>query len=257
LLVYNSGVDQAVPQQPCLGNTNYRRFDFWLGRWRARRAVTPTPPGAASEIRSLLGGCVIAEFWGAPVRGRSLNAYDQDDRQWHQTWVSGSARGHLRLTGGLQMADMVMSGVRRQPDLVEFHNTYRWTPQGTEQLTQSFETVVRRDSTIFFQSSGAFLYTRDEEIMPGPEAVPTECQPGGPAPEARQLDFWLGQWSVSAEQLRKQIPFGAERVREATKLAGAKVARIVPSEITGRTGPRLGTANVSSGMSGCLTERTT
>ena len=35
--------------------------------------------------------------------------------------------------------------------------------------------------------------------------------------------------------LRKQIPFSAERVRDAAKLASAKVARLVPSEITGRS----------------------
>ncbi|HSL71518.1 MAG TPA: pyridoxamine 5'-phosphate oxidase family protein [Longimicrobiales bacterium] len=34
--------------------------------------------------------------------------------------------------------------------------------------------------------------------------------------------------------LRKQIPFSAQRMRDAAKLASAKVARIVPSEITGR-----------------------
>ena len=39
LPVYNSGVDQAVPQQPCLANPGYRQFDFWLGRWRARSAA--------------------------------------------------------------------------------------------------------------------------------------------------------------------------------------------------------------------------
>ena len=35
--------------------------------------------------------------------------------------------------------------------------------------------------------------------------------------------------------LRKQVPFSAERVRDAAKLASAKVARIVPQEITGRS----------------------
>jgi len=34
--------------------------------------------------------------------------------------------------------------------------------------------------------------------------------------------------------LRKQIPFSAQRMRDASKLASARVARLVPSEITGR-----------------------
>ena len=45
----------------------------------------------------------------------------------------------------------------------------------------------------------------------------------------------LGGKLSAFNTLRKQIPFSAERVRDAAKLAGAKVARIVPSEITGRS----------------------
>jgi nitroimidazol reductase NimA-like FMN-containing flavoprotein (pyridoxamine 5'-phosphate oxidase superfamily) len=35
--------------------------------------------------------------------------------------------------------------------------------------------------------------------------------------------------------LRKQMPFTVQRLRDATKIATAPVARLVPSEITGRT----------------------
>jgi hypothetical protein len=219
LRVYNSGVDQAVPQQPCLADARFRQFDFWLGKWRARPAANPTAPGVASRISSVLDGCVISESWGGPVRGRSINTYDPDDGQWHQTWVSGAPGGHLRLSGGLQGTDMVMAGVRTQLNGVEWHDSYRWTPQGPDQLTQSFEIVVRLGQTIFFQAQGAFLYTRDDQAMDAPEIVLTGCQPGGQSPESRQLDFWHGQWAVSAEH-----------------------------------GPRLGSAQVSRGLSGCLTE---
>jgi hypothetical protein len=219
LRVYNMGLDRAVPQQPCRNDANHRAFDFWLGHWRARGAAAPpTAPGVASEIKSLLDGCVVGEFWGGPVRGRSINAYDRDDGQWHQTWVTSAHLGHLRLSGGLQSTDMLMAGVRTQPNLVEWHDTYRWTPQGHDTVTQAFAITVRRGATIFFQTSGAIRYTRDERALPPPEIVLNECQPGGPAPQARELDFWLGQWSVANNDVR------------------------------------LGTAVVSSGLSGCLTE---
>jgi nitroimidazol reductase NimA-like FMN-containing flavoprotein (pyridoxamine 5'-phosphate oxidase superfamily) len=45
----------------------------------------------------------------------------------------------------------------------------------------------------------------------------------------------LGGKMSAFNTLRKQVPFTAQRVRDAAKLASAKVARLVPSEITGRT----------------------
>ena len=45
----------------------------------------------------------------------------------------------------------------------------------------------------------------------------------------------LGGKLSAFNTLRKQIPFSAQRVRDAAKLAGALVARLVPSEITGRS----------------------
>jgi nitroimidazol reductase NimA-like FMN-containing flavoprotein (pyridoxamine 5'-phosphate oxidase superfamily) len=45
----------------------------------------------------------------------------------------------------------------------------------------------------------------------------------------------LGGKISAFNTLRKQIPFSGQRVRDVTKLASAKVARLVPSEITGRT----------------------
>jgi hypothetical protein len=123
------------------------------------------------------------------------------------------------MSGGLEGNDMVLGGVRTQPNGVEWIDDYRWTPQGADQLVQSFEVVVRFGTTIFFQTAGAIRYTRPP-TLPVP-APPTSggCTSLGPEHVSRQLDFWLGAWRVA-----------------------------------GQSGPALGTARVTSDLLGCLTE---
>ena len=210
LEVYNAGVPRAVPQTPCLNDERRRQFDFWLGEWNAG--------GTHSKIESILDGCVISEHY-AGGSGRSINAFDPDDGLWHQTWVTVFHNGHLRLAGGLENGEMVLSGRRVQPNRVEWVDVFRWSRQSLDQVTQAFSLVVRRDATVFFQTSAAVVYTRPVTRPIPPPPVTTGCQAGGPAQAARQIDFWQGDWSVSREH-----------------------------------GPALGRALVRSDLSGCLME---
>lgn len=215
LAVYNGGVDRAVPARSCL-DARYREFDFWLGQWDAG-PVALADPTTRSEITSILDGCVVHEVWAGGA-GRSINTFDRDDGQWHQTWV-GSGGGHLRMSGGLQGSDMVLSGLRTQLNGVEWLDTYRWTPQAADQVQQAFETIVRFGTNILFQGGGALRYTRPPTLpVPLPPQT-TVCQPGGASAETRRLDFWLGEWSVAA-----------------------------------RSGPTLGTARVGTSVNSCLIE---
>lgn len=215
--VYNGGVNRAVPAQPCMQDARHRQFDFWVGQWDAGPASAQNPT-TRSAITSILDGCVIAEHW-AGGQGRSINAYDRDDGRWHQTWVGLSPFGHLRMSGGLQGEDMVLGGVRTQPNGVEWIDDYRWTPQGDDQLVQSFALVVRFGTTIFFQTSGAIRYTRPPTVPVPPPPASGGCSALGPDHASRQLDFWQGEWHVA-----------------------------------GQTGPALGTAHVTGDLLGCLTE---
>jgi hypothetical protein len=123
------------------------------------------------------------------------------------------------MSGGLEGDDMVLGGIRTQPNGVEWLDDYRWTPQGPDQLVQSFDVVVRFGSTIFFQTAGAIRYTRPATLPVPPPPTTGGCSALGPDHASRQLDFWHGRWRV----------------------AGTK-------------GPTLGTADVTSDLLGCLTE---
>ena len=98
LAVYNGGVDRAAPAQPCLADARYRQFDFWLGDWNVTAANGQG--GSTNRITAGLDGCLVSENWTAAngLRGRSINAYDADLRQWHQTWVDSN--GNIITTTG-------------------------------------------------------------------------------------------------------------------------------------------------------------
>lgn len=216
LAVYNGGVDRAVPARPCSADPRYREFDFWLGQWDAG-PVALADPTTRSEITRILDGCVVHEFWAGGA-GRSINMYDRDDGQWHQTWV-GSGLGHLRMSGGLVGSDMILRGLRTQLNGVEWLDTYRWTPQAVDQVQQAFDVVVRFGDNILFQGGGAFRYTRPPTLPVPAPPVTNACQEGGTSAATRQLDFWLGDWSVAA-----------------------------------RSGPTLGSARVGTSVNSCLIE---
>ncbi len=71
---------------PCLGNQNYRHFDFWLGEWDVM--VNGRKVGDNS-ITMPTGGCAIHENYttAGNYAGQSINFYDPIDKKWHQHWV--------------------------------------------------------------------------------------------------------------------------------------------------------------------------
>ncbi|HEX6370652.1 MAG TPA: hypothetical protein VF006_17145 [Longimicrobium sp.] len=216
LAVYNGGVDREAPARPCEEDARHRQFDFWLGDWNVTAANGQG--GSTNQIRAGLDGCLVSESWTAAngIRGRSINAYDLDLRQWHQTWVSSQPAGHLRMGGNLEADTMVLRGKRVTATGVELFDEYRWHVLPTGQVLQRWKLDIPATDQHF---AGALTYTRALSVTPPAETQTTSCRPGGPAQNARQIDFFLGTWTVSAAH-----------------------------------GPALGTASITSDLSGCLTE---
>ena len=216
LAVYNGGVDRAAPAQPCADDARYRQFDFWVGDWNVTAANGAG--GSTNRITAGLDGCLVSENWtaGNGIRGRSINAYDRDLDQWHQTWVSAQPFGHLRMAGGLVADTMVLRGRRDLASGTVLLDEYRWHVLATGQVVQAWTLDVSNPPQHF---GGALTYTRTPSLTPPAETHTVACQPGGLAANARQLDFLHGTWTVSAQQ-----------------------------------GPALGTASITGDLSGCLTE---
>jgi hypothetical protein len=76
-----------VAKPPPCATAAHQQFDFWLGQWEVR-----DPAGKVvghNRIETAHGGCALIEHWTSVtgVTGTSVNIYDRDRRQWHQTWV--------------------------------------------------------------------------------------------------------------------------------------------------------------------------
>lgn len=217
LPVYGLGsFDRAAPSSPCL-EPMHRQFDFWLGEWDVF-----DPAGqqvGTNVIESQLDGCVVAEHWvdAGGVPGRSINTFDAETGQWHQTWVSANHRGHLRLAGGVDdQGRMVLDGRRDSRFGVTLLNEFVWTVLGPDEVEQ---VGTIRVPEVDVENTFVGIYRRTGDRSPAPETPTPGCQPGGESETTRELDFWLGSWEVEAEN-----------------------------------GQSLGTSRVTTDLSGCLVE---
>jgi hypothetical protein len=145
---------------PCAAAV-HRQFDFWLGQWEVR-----DPTGKVvghNRIEATHGGCALIEHWTSVtgVTGTSVNIYDRDRRQWHQTWVD-SGGGLLQLDGGRREAAMVLAGDAFDADAPGQTARQRltWTPQPDGRVRQLWESSTDggRTWTVVFDG----LYARKD-----------------------------------------------------------------------------------------------
>ncbi len=213
--VYGVGDLTRMYPQPGCTTADYRKFDFWVGEWNVFN--TAGAQIGTNIVKSLVGGCVVEENWTAAggQRGRSLNAFDRDDGQWHQTWVA-EGLGQLRMAGDIQPnGNMLLKGQRISANSgLLFLDTYEWTPVSADELIQHGLLEIP-GAGLSFPFTGRYL--RGHDVQPVAPPGTDNCSPGGVSALSRQLDFWLGSWTVRASP-----------------------------------GPVVGNASVESDLSGCL-----
>lgn len=130
-----------TPKPPPCSAPEYRQFDFWLGHWDV---FTPDGKAAGDNlIERALDGCVVRESWRGRggFTGTSLNAYDAEDRRWHQSWYDNQG-GRLQLAGQRDGAAMVLASATPHPDKpgVTRHQRIRWEPLADGAVRQLWET---------------------------------------------------------------------------------------------------------------------
>ena len=128
----------APSQPPACVASEFRQFDFWLGKWR----VTG-PKGnqvGTSEISRVSEGCAIREQWTSSTGqgGTSINYYDADNDEWHQDWVGGDGT-ILHLRGGLKAGAMILSGESKSTKGTVI-NRITWTQLPDGKVRQQWET---------------------------------------------------------------------------------------------------------------------
>ena len=216
------GFRRATPQSPC-ANGNYRQFDFWLGTWKVYNIAGVFV--ATSRILNTLDGCVIEENW-APLnglRGRSLSSYDAESGVWRQTWVpenSSSGARPIRLAGGLR-ADgvMDMSGVRTNSFFgFNYFDHFQWTPVDANHVIQSVTLDIPAFNLHF---ASAPRYERTSDPLPATTSPGTVNCLTGDAAETRNLDFTVGNWSLTAAN---GLSIGSSSIVVDPTLSGCLVA---------------------------------
>lgn len=118
---------------PCLGNANYRHFDFWLGEWDVM--VNGRKVGDNS-ITMAKGGCAVHENYktAGNYAGQSINFYDPIDKKWHQHWVGSSGDVYNYLE------------TKREPGLLQFESKFM-RPSGNISLSRLTFTL-NNDGTV-------------------------------------------------------------------------------------------------------------
>lgn len=131
---------QAAAKPPSCTAAEHRQFDYWIGEWEVS-----DPNGkrlGENRITRIHNGCALLEEWrgNGGVTGSSLNIYDRERGQWHQTWVDGSG-GLLLLDGGIVDGAMTLQGeaVEAGPPVKRSLQRIRWQPQPDGRVRQLWE----------------------------------------------------------------------------------------------------------------------
>lgn len=159
LLAQEADTTGAV-SEACTGS-DFRAFDFWLGRWVVRDSTGERV--GTSYISVIARGCGIREEWSGSSgsRGTSLNYYDPADERWHQDWV-GSGGQILHLTGGVTEGEMILEGERMGED-GPIRDRIRWRTLEDGRVRQ--EWTISRDGGETWERAFLGFYEAGGEVQ--------------------------------------------------------------------------------------------
>ncbi|MCC2617266.1 hypothetical protein LJ739_13515 [Aestuariibacter halophilus] len=137
---------------------HYQAFDFWLGQWRVETASGKL--AGHNRIEKTLNGCVVTEHYTTAkgYEGNSLNIYDRQTGQWHQTWMDNSGL-LLQLDGGMVDNAMVLQGQGKNAQGEPVTHRITWTPNPNGTVRQHWESST--DSGVTWQTLFDGTYYRD------------------------------------------------------------------------------------------------
>ena len=104
--------------RPCMHDSRFREFDFWVGDWDVRpTGPAPAGPPARNTVTLEDNGCVVMEHWSAPSgsEGQSFNIFDRSVAKWRQTWVDNIGGQH-DYWGHLENGNMAFVGDTPAPN---------------------------------------------------------------------------------------------------------------------------------------------
>ncbi|NMP30730.1 hypothetical protein HII17_04060 [Thalassotalea sp. M1531] len=117
----------------------YRQFDFWIGEWQVTNPANNQV--SISKISLINNNCSILEEYQTPsgYQGKSLNIYNQQTKQWHQTWVDNTGL-LLQLNGEFKQGVMTLSGLTVDNKGQEVLNKISWKKLSDGRVNQVWQT---------------------------------------------------------------------------------------------------------------------
>jgi hypothetical protein len=142
LLLLSSPTSRADDSQspaslPC-DTAEHHQFDFWLGNWQV--TGKDGKPQGSNKVMTILDNCVVSENWQSAQGGfvgKSYNFYDQQLKQWHQTWTDNKG-GILFLDGQLQGNVMILKGSRPGKNGTKVLHQISYTPLSDGRVEQKW-----------------------------------------------------------------------------------------------------------------------
>jgi hypothetical protein len=141
---------------PACTASEFRQFDFWLGRWRVTNSAGKEVGG--SEVTRASEGCAIREQWksASGITGMSINYYDPLGREWHQDWVGGDGT-ILHLRGGMKDGTMSLVGPGSSSGQTVM-NRITWAALPEGKVKQEWS--ISSDTGRTWQTSFVGIYTK-------------------------------------------------------------------------------------------------
>ena len=144
----------------CTG-AQYRAFDFWIGQWQ----VTTHSDNIVrfNTISKINDGCTLLEEYTSPsgYSGKSLNIYDRQSNQWHQTWTDNTGL-RLQLAGNIKDNIMIMQGVSVNASNQQVINKISWSVNADKTVRQLWQTSTDngKNWTVVFDGHYQKIKTR-------------------------------------------------------------------------------------------------
>jgi hypothetical protein len=149
---------------PCTNNPLNRQFDFAVGSWTitqgAAIGVAQSQGGAtSSEVTRELAGCLIEErVQGAGgYQGWSFAGWNQSEEVWFRTYANNLG-DRIFLRGGLDGANMVMTGHRSRADGTMTKVRVTWSAEGAERVVERWERSADGGAT--YEAAGEVVRVR-------------------------------------------------------------------------------------------------
>jgi tetratricopeptide (TPR) repeat protein len=165
-------IDKTI--RPCVYNSQYNDFDFWLGKWEVySNAKKQGPLIGNSEISKEQQNCLIIERWDGAVSstGTSMNFYDGIKGKWVQHWQSNSGT-NISIEGGLTDGSMILTGKIYYPNTEKNpvrHFRGTWTSTAPGVVRQFFEESIDKGQTWYPWFEGFYF---KQESLPETQVIP-------------------------------------------------------------------------------------